>query len=259
MARLYQAAGDVGEALDGCDVIGAVRVLSGLADDLFEWYQPHRPGRGREAAKVLGRLLAPFVPHLAEAIHRQLGGQKVQSVHLDAWPSVDPSWQNEVILAQMDLVKRLAALGKDARKQAGLQAQRKLRQALVVLGSSDEGGAASLKPFYPLLAEAMTVGRVRFTAEAAALVGWRLHLDPERLATRNVEEADLEAALAGLAPEEKAALVSQLGEGLSVRFTVAGQVLTLLPDEVQIVPEARAGWIAAADVDAGLLVVLETG
>ncbi len=98
---MYQAASEVKEALDVHDAQQAAAVLAGLVGDLVEWYLPHRPGRGREAVQVLGRLLAPFVPYLAEAIHRQLGGQKVQSVHLDAWPTVEPSWQDEALLAQM--------------------------------------------------------------------------------------------------------------------------------------------------------------
>jgi leucyl-tRNA synthetase len=255
---VYQAASSVGEALDAYDAERAAWALAGLAADLVQWYLPHRPEGGREAVEVLGCMLAPFAPHLAEAIHRQLGGQKVQSVHLGAWPSVDPSWEDGALLAQMAKVGRVVALAKDARGRAGLQAAQKVRQALVMVGAGDGDGAESLEPFSPLLADAMAVGQVRFTAEAAVLVGWRLRLDPERMAARNVKQAELEAALSSLTQNEIAALISQLGEGLSARFTVAGHVLTLLPDEVQITPEAQPGWTAAADVDAGLLVVLAT-
>jgi valyl-tRNA synthetase len=37
---------------------------------------------------ALVRLLAPFVPHLAEAIYRQVSGQPAESVHLAGWPMV---------------------------------------------------------------------------------------------------------------------------------------------------------------------------
>ena len=257
MARLFQAAHAVRDALDGNDAYQAAHVLEGLAGDMFEWYLPLRPGRGAEMVKLLSRLLAPFVPHLAEAIHRQLGGQKAESVHLGRWPIPDRSWEDPPLLSRMALVRRVAALGQDARGRAGLQPEHKLRQARVVLGAGNEAEETGLVPFYPLLGEAMAVGRVQISAEAAALVGWHLRLDPKRMATRSIEQASLEEALARLDAEQIAALMTQIGEGLSVQLEVAGQVLTLLPDEVQIVPEARVGWTAAADVDAGLLVVLE--
>jgi hypothetical protein len=257
-ARLYQAAGGVEEALDAHDAQRAAGVLSLVVGDLVQWYWPHRPGRARGSLKALARLLAPFVPHLAEAIHRRLEGQKAQSVHLDPWLTVDPAWEDEALLAQMVQVGSLADLAREARRVAGLGAEHKLRQALVVVGAGDEEGRGSLAPFRALLAEAMGVAQVRFTGKAASLVGWRLRPDPERMAIRGVEQADLEEALASLGSNEVAELISQLGEGLSARFTVAGQLLTLLPDEVQIRPEARPGWTAAADAAAGMLVVLTT-
>ncbi len=36
---------------------------------------------------MLSRLLAPFAPHLAEAIY-QAGGHTATSVHLAGWPAV---------------------------------------------------------------------------------------------------------------------------------------------------------------------------
>jgi hypothetical protein len=83
-ARLRQAVSTVTEALDACDLPRATRELAALAGDLSGSTTPRQPVA--EATGMLGRLLAPFVPHLAEAIY-QAGG-RTTSVHLAGWPAV---------------------------------------------------------------------------------------------------------------------------------------------------------------------------
>jgi leucyl-tRNA synthetase len=45
---------------------------------------------GREAARTLVLLVAPFAPHLAEELWERLGG--AYSVHQQAWPQWNPAW-----------------------------------------------------------------------------------------------------------------------------------------------------------------------
>jgi leucyl-tRNA synthetase len=45
---------------------------------------------GREAARTLVLLLAPFAPHLAEELWERLG--EAYSVHQQSWPQWDPAW-----------------------------------------------------------------------------------------------------------------------------------------------------------------------
>ena len=67
-----------------CDLSQATRELTALAGDLSGSYRTHRSDA--EAIDTLSRLLAPFVPYLAEAVY-QAGGHTT-SVHLAGWPAV---------------------------------------------------------------------------------------------------------------------------------------------------------------------------
>jgi len=85
LARLRQAVSTVTEALEECDLPRATRELTALAGDLSGLYAP-QPSERAGAIDMLSRLLAPFVPHLAEAIY-QAGGHTT-SVHLAGWPAL---------------------------------------------------------------------------------------------------------------------------------------------------------------------------
>ncbi|MBN1137582.1 MAG: class I tRNA ligase family protein, partial [Anaerolineae bacterium] len=83
-ARLRQAVSTVTEALETCDLSRATCELTTLAGDLPGLYVAQPPDA--EAIEMLSRLLAPFVPHLAEAIHQASG--PTASVHLKGWLTV---------------------------------------------------------------------------------------------------------------------------------------------------------------------------
>ena len=84
-ARLLQAVLIVTEALERCDLPRATGELAALAGDLSGACVTERSERAG-AIEVLARLLAPFVPYLAEAIYQT--GSRTASVHLAGWPAV---------------------------------------------------------------------------------------------------------------------------------------------------------------------------
>ncbi len=256
-ARLHQVSKAVAQALDAQEPTRAAGELAAIVSDLADWAAPRQPSSLGPTLEFLSRLLAPFVPHLAEALHRQLGGRTVESVHLTAWPAPDPSWADRALLACMARVRRLAALGQKARAEAGVAPDQTLPRGIAGLMGSDRGKVSELNPFEGLLVEALGVERVRLAPEAEGQVEWRLGLNPERYPERDVTPAEIETALAELDAGLAAHLASQLRSGLSIGLQVSGQAITLLPDEVR--PSARAGpgWVAAADGEH--IVMLEVG
>jgi isoleucyl-tRNA synthetase len=256
-ARTQQVIGLVTEALDACQPQRAAKELAAFVIDLAGWYLPLSGGGGGKVLETLSRLLAPFTPHLAEAIHRHTGGWAADSIHLTAWPVPDPARTDPGLLVEMAQLQRLAELGRVARNQAQVPPERMLPLALVHSLKEDPAKVVRLGPLQDLLAEALKVARVRLTPEAGGPVTWHLTLTPGLAAKRDLSPDEIEAAFAALDPHLAAELVSQLWEGLSVSLEVAGQATTLLPNEVGISPKAKQGWSAAAD--AGLLVVLDVG
>jgi isoleucyl-tRNA synthetase len=254
LACLHQATIAVSEALDATHPGRAVGEVAGLANDLAYWHQVRHLGSGSEGQKVLSCLLAPFAPHLAEAMYRAIGDGAPTSVHLAAWPVPDPAWQDRALLSQVALVRRAAALGQSARQLAGIPAGQPLRQALVAsLAPAGPEGDLPI-PLLDLLAEMLGAGQARFAGEATEHVVWHLALEPGQAVERDIPRQEIETALANLTPEQAAELAAQLRRGLSISLDAATQAITILPDEVVITAQGRPGWAAAADP--GLLVVL---
>jgi len=256
-ARLQQATSVVTQALDGLDPYQAVEELEAVVRDLADWVVPYRPHSGSEALEPLSRLLAPFVPYLAEAIHRQMGGRVAPSVHLANWPSIETGEGARALLEAMALVQGWAALAQTARAQASVDPDQPLRRAIVSLLAGGRGELGEIDTFRELLTRMLGVATVQITPEAAAFVSWRLTLHPERRIERDLAPAQIAAALAELATDEAKDLASQLHAGLSVGLQVSGQAITLLPDEVCVTVQAPPGWVAAAG--ARQLVVLDVG
>ena len=157
------------------------------------------------------------------------------------------SWQDSKLLAQMTLIRQLAALGDTARAQADLDPDVPLDRALVATLSALTAPAGELTLFEGLLADALRVTRVEFTPDAEHQVEWQLLPIADRLVSRAVPAAEIAASLAELDSEAAADLAAQLRAGYSTSMQVSGRAITLLPDEVQISAKARPGWAAAVD------------
>ena len=92
--RLLQQVARVTNALEACDPGNAAEELVNLVQDMRSWQAARQTELPPEALDTFSRLLAPFLPHLAEAIYQRAGlGERPApadgaafSVHLAAWP-----------------------------------------------------------------------------------------------------------------------------------------------------------------------------
>ena len=251
-ARRQQTIELMTEALAVCDASGAARHLAKLVHDLVDWYAPRRPAGVGPALAALAPLLAPFTPHLAEAIYCQTSQREADSVHLLDWPTADPAAIDGHLLSGMALVRRLADLGQAARARAAVPAAPPVRRAWIGFVPPE---AAEPLLDEALLAEALGAGRLKVTPDALTKVAWHLALDPQQAIGRGISPAEIDAVLTRLAPEATVALLSQVWSGRSVGLEVSGRAVTLLPDELAADVQALPGCAAA--VEPGRLVVLE--
>ncbi len=257
-ARLQRAIGAVTEALEAAEPRRAARELESLARALAEVYLPHRFGGGGESLKPLALLLAPFLPHQAEILYRQATLPSSESVHLAAWPGHEPAPADPVLLAMMSLIRRLVALGLEARRQAGVEPDQRLPRAWIGVYTAQAATFSAVLPFLSLLTEMLGVGKVEFTAEAVTKVRWQIVPKREQAwAERRVAPREIEAAFAALEAREAAQVVSQLWKGLSTSLLVGERSITLLPQDVVFRPRAGPGCAAAARE--GHLLILEVG
>lgn len=154
LARLNETISLVGEKLDKFDVFGSARALEILVDDLSNWYirrsrrrlqKPASPKEFAEAFETLtqallelSKVVAPFVPFLAEHVHQEIRvlrpdlGLK-RSVHLETWPRVNKKLIDNALIEDMSMIREVASLALKLRRDRQLKVRQPLSE-LFALG-----------------------------------------------------------------------------------------------------------------------------
>src|SRR5205807_409142 len=114
----------------------------------------------RHALLTLAKLLAPFIPFLADEIYDNLDGAQL-SVHLTDYPA---SEDRDVELEQaMAVARETVRMGLAARAQAKIKVRQPLRAAVVVATGAER---EAIERFGELIREELNVRELRFVAEA---------------------------------------------------------------------------------------------
>lgn len=203
LSRLQVLVTDVTSALQDYDAQKAGRLLEDFTDGLSNWYirrNRRRFWKGELSPDKLAaydtlhrclvtvaRLLAPFVPFLAEEIFRALVSEAAsgtpESVHLSGWPSSDRKVNfEESILREGDLLLNVAFLGRAARMQSLVKVRQPLLKLLVFV--PDEKSRASIARFQDTLLDELNVKALEFLDDSAGIVEYRVKPNLPRLGKR---------------------------------------------------------------------------
>jgi len=137
-------------SLDKYDTVRATRAIQEYVDDLSTWYlrrSRKRKDAGffttmQESMLTVSRVMAPFMPFLAEALHGELAGANAPvSVHLEAWPKAEFSLsekERKELTENMTAVRGLASAGLAARVAAGIKVRQPLASMTIAVKLSDE-------------------------------------------------------------------------------------------------------------------------
>jgi len=225
-----------------------IRAYEAFVDDLSNWYIRRSRRRFWEGERVALhvlwfalvqslRVVAPVMPfltdHLWQILVRQVDGNPPASVHLAGWPDAPES--DEALLAEISELRRIVALGHQARQSAGLKLRQPLRRLVV-------DGALVAHAHAEELKEELRVKEVEF-GEFASM---ELEIKPDLRVLGPRLGKDL--------PAVRAALAEAKFERLPDGFLVAGH--KLLENEVIVEHHAREGWAVASE--GGLTVGIET-
>ncbi len=267
-SRLDGLVADVRAALDAYDAARAARRVEGFVDELSNWYvrrSRRRFWKGEldadkraayatlhEVLTTLTRLIAPFVPHLADAMWQNLGvavdPTVPDSVHLDSYPAAqdraDPGIDQSVALA-----RRVVALGRTARAASEVRTRQPLRRVRVRLPAA-AGGA--LAPDAAVAAELESHVRDELNVKELELI-----TDDAGLVERT-----LYPLLPVIGPRHGQDVVKIMAAARSAdwQLTDDGSALAggvrLAPDEFELKARARPGHEVAED--GNVLVALDT-
>ncbi|HYM70492.1 MAG TPA: class I tRNA ligase family protein, partial [bacterium] len=272
LSRLGGLVETVRGRLDDYDVPGAARPIERFVEDLSVWYV--RRGRRRywkseadadkqaayatlyEVLVTLTRVLAPFVPFLAEALHqnlvRSVDATAPVSVHLCDFPAV--AWPRDPRLEDaMDRARMLISLGRAARNTAKLRVRQPLATATIV----ERTGVLDSPAYRELvehIKEELNVKDVRFAPTVTSL--GRLEVRPRFDLLGPKFGGQITKVVEALRVEGEA-LLARTPEGEPYRLRLpGGQEVVLERAEVDVRMHWHAGLTGAGE--AGTWVVLDT-
>jgi isoleucyl-tRNA synthetase len=235
-----------------------------------------------ECLLTTARLIAPFVPFLAEAMWQNLAvaafgtatpsakerrrameepphpgplpqGEGVrESVHLCDFPAPDEGAIDEGLSARMNLAREIVSLGRSARMGAKLKVRQPLAKVEVIL--ADRAHEAWLKDHSALIAEELNVKRVEFAEKADQYISYSVLPDLKRLGPRLGKQ--LPELRKALAAADASALLAQMETEQSVSLELPSGAVKLDAEDLQIRLQAKEGWAAAQS--ATCVVVLST-
>jgi isoleucyl-tRNA synthetase len=174
---------------------------------------------------------------------RSVKPESPPSVHHCLYPTADAARLNPRLTDDMRLIQRLVSLGHAARNKANRKLRQPLAEAALAVGSAREREVVGRH--LQVIADELNVKKVRLLDAAGEVVDYRLNPLPKQLGQKYGNRFPaIRQAIQGLPPDQAAA---RLLEGTPVTVTVEGQLLEILPDEVEVRLEAHPGFAAAGD------------
>ncbi len=148
LARLAQLHEVVTTNLDKFDTIHAGRPIREFVNDLSTWYIRRSRDRFKSEDKAdrelaitttrfvlleLSKLIAPFMPYLAEQVYKAVGGP-FESVHLEDWSEIKGNKGDAEVLENIRITREVVSLALEQRQKVGI----KVRQPLASLEISEK-------------------------------------------------------------------------------------------------------------------------
>ncbi|MCC6643824.1 isoleucine--tRNA ligase, partial [Candidatus Peregrinibacteria bacterium] len=164
----------VGSEMEGYNMMKATRPMVEFVDNLSNWYV--RRSRRRfwksendqdkdeayqtlyTALVIFSRMLAPFMPFMAEEIYQNLTGN--ESVHLTDWPEFRKQFVDKKINQQNFMVRSIVALGHQIRAKNKIKVRQPLSKVEIAL--PDGIDLKSIKSQIDVIAEELNVKEVEF-------------------------------------------------------------------------------------------------
>ena len=272
LALTHKTITTVTVAMDDFDAKTAGDAIESFVDQLSNWYVRRNRRRfwkstdpeDKHAAYLTlyqcldaaTKLMAPFVPFLAENVYQNLvkgvDQDAPDSVHMADWPVADPSWKNDALLHDIGVVQKVVGLARAARGQSGVRTRQPLSRLLV--RSPSDAAASALDSHQEQILEELNVKSIEFIARDAGLVSYRIKPNLPVLGKRYGKM--IPAIRAALDEADGAAIAGAAARDEKFELKVGDEVLELCADDVLIETSSAEGYACAED--SGYLTAMDT-
>jgi isoleucyl-tRNA synthetase len=264
LSELATTVDDIVQRMDRYDSFGACQQLNALVDGLSNWYVRRCRNRywGKETAQesqdkadaywtlyevllTISKLIAPYVPFLAETIWKTLTepvqGRVRESVHLCDYPTASAERCDLPLGRRMQVLREIASLGRSARMDSKLKVRQPLSRVEVSLASDEHIGW--LREHDAIVREELNVKEIAYNAGNSPFIEYKILPDLKRLGPRIGKL--LPKLKNTLAAADGAKLLSELQNSGKITLDLDGTELQLDNEDIQVRLQAKAGWTAA--------------
>jgi isoleucyl-tRNA synthetase len=252
--------------LEAYDSTRAGQAIAAYVDELSNWYVRLSRRRfwdgDREAFATLrhclielAKLLAPFVPFVADEIYANLSAGAAEgddSVHLCDYPELEDALLDTKLELGMDAVRRTVELGRAARAQAKLKVRQPLRRAAIVANAEERG---TIEDLADLVRGELNVKELEFVTEEAELVRYQAKPNYRALGPRfGKQMPQVASAIEALDPGTVAEAIS--GER-SIGININGTEHALEPDDISLTMVPLEGYQVESEAGHAVGLALE--
>lgn len=273
LSRAQTLINDVNKAMDQYTLHRALRSINEFVlEDLSRWYvQLIRPRTWVEADDpdklavyrvlyevfvIMTRVIAPFMPHLAEEMYqnlvRNVYPNAPESVHMNDWPVADESLIDKELETHMDMIRSMVEASSNARQKAG----RKLRWPVsrIVVSPSSEQVAEAVASLKSVLMDQTNAKDIVLTGvgEPWDELGYEAIPNPSTIGP--VYKGDAGKVLAAIKKADAMSLKRLLAASGQAEVDVPGGKATVTPEMVKF-EEKMPDAVASAEFNSGSVYV----
>ena len=258
----------VDDSLENYKITEAAREISDFVDKLSNWYVRRCRERywgsemteDKKAAymtlytvlEATARLVAPFVPFIAEEIYRNIvcsvDASAPESVHLTSFPTADENYIDSALERGMAIAEEAAVLGRAARNAASVKNRQPLNEILLC---GEHVGELS-EDMLAIIRDELNVKRIEYVADAGDYVSYSVK---PQLKTLGPKYGAKLGKIREYLTENPEKVVSGLRGADEYSFTVDGEEIALGKDDVLITVLNKEGY--SVQSGGGITVILD--
>lgn len=268
LSRMNSLVDMVDKNLENYRITESARAIQDFAEELSNWYirrsrerfwQKDMPQDKINAymtlytvLESLTKLMAPFVPFMAEGIYnnlvRGINPSAPESVHLCDYPKVDQSFIDKDLEKNMDLVLKIVVLARACRNTANIKNRQPIGKMYI------KADFELPEMYKELVGEELNIKEIIFTEDANTFTTYKFK---PQLKTLGPRYGKLVSKIGQLLTEvDGEEVMKNFDEGKELNFLIDGTEISLSKSDLLIEVAQKEGFMSETDRE--ITVVLDT-
>jgi isoleucyl-tRNA synthetase len=262
----------VRENMDAYQINKATRSIADFVDNLSNWYvrrcRDRYWGSEMNADKIaayktlyevlveLSKLIAPFVPFMAEEIYQNLvksvDVNSPESVHLCDYPVYNAELVDMELERDMDYVRDVVVLARAGRNRANVKTRQPLSTMLVNAKTDEQRHA--IERLKDLIVDEINVKEIEYTDDMSQFL--TLGMKPV-FSLIGRKYGKLVPKISQTLPKLDAVKAkTELEQNGVLKIDLDGETIEMLPEEIEIIKQDKEGYVTEVEKD--IFVTLST-